>query len=79
MSYYIQQVQDVLFKVSDEELKSRSEIFRDMFSLPAASTDSDGAEAEGSSDSNPIVLKGVKADDFRALLTCLYTKYVASN
>ncbi|KLO09626.1 hypothetical protein SCHPADRAFT_833766, partial [Schizopora paradoxa] len=63
-------VQDVLFRVPVEPFETRSEVFRDMFSLP----NGDEASKEGTSDDSPIVLEGVAVDDFRALLKFLYPK-----
>ncbi|KLO08898.1 hypothetical protein SCHPADRAFT_858543 [Schizopora paradoxa] len=65
-------VEDTLFRIPEDDLKGCSEVFRDMFSIPRAE---EGEETlEGSSDSNPIVLEGVKANDFRALLRHLQAK-----
>lgn len=74
VSHFLEQVEDVLFRVSADDFKGHSEVFRDMFSLPH--TRKGEVMPEGSSDWNPIVLEGVKADDFRALLRHLYTKCV---
>jgi hypothetical protein len=56
------QVEDQLFKVLREPFL-KSEVFKDMFSLPSGDS-----EVEGSSDLNPIVLGGILPDEFKALL-----------
>ncbi|KEP50078.1 BTB/POZ domain protein [Rhizoctonia solani 123E] len=61
-------VENTLFNVHKYQL-AKSEIFSDMFKLPKA--EEDGPE-EGSSPEHPIVMKGVAASDFAALLTFLY-------
>ncbi|KLO09622.1 hypothetical protein SCHPADRAFT_833759, partial [Schizopora paradoxa] len=63
-------VQDVLFRVPVEPFETRSQAFRDMFSLPSG----DETPTEGTSDDSPIVLEGIAVDDFRALLKFLYPK-----
>lgn len=57
----------VHFKVPVEAFETRSEVFRDMFTLPIE-------PSEGASDDSPIVLEGVEVDDFKALLRFLYPK-----
>ncbi len=74
LSHRNAQVQDILFRVSVEEFKTQSEIFRDMFAFPQESKE--GSPPEGTSDASPIILEGVKVDEFRALLRYLYPKYV---
>ncbi|KLO09627.1 hypothetical protein SCHPADRAFT_558658 [Schizopora paradoxa] len=64
------EVQDVLFRVPVEPFETRSEVFRDMFSLPSGNE----TPTEGTSDDSPIVLEGVVVEDFRALLKFLYPK-----
>ncbi|KLO09614.1 hypothetical protein SCHPADRAFT_1000128 [Schizopora paradoxa] len=71
-------VENVLFRVPEDDFKDRSEVFRDMFSIPQATVFSNAVTSEGYSDSNPIILEGVKADDFRALLRHLYAKKYAN-
>jgi hypothetical protein len=39
-----------------------------MFTLPAG----DGVQAEGQNDEQPVVLEGVRSDDFQQLLKVLY-------
>jgi len=43
-----------------------------MFQLPV----SEGAEADGSSDKQPLVLGGIEKKDFVLLLRCLYPLWV---
>ncbi|KAH7338078.1 hypothetical protein B0J17DRAFT_628633 [Rhizoctonia solani] len=61
------QVEDTLFKVHKYHLL-QSETFSDMFSVTSAP----GELAEGATPERPIVLNGVSASDFEALLTVLY-------
>ncbi|KAG8771315.1 hypothetical protein FRC12_003690 [Ceratobasidium sp. 428] len=67
------QVESTIFNVHKWQLL-KSETFRDMFSL--ANTTPDGGAKSMSSDegseSNPIKLSGVLAEDFEKLLTMLY-------
>ncbi|KAG8765758.1 hypothetical protein FRC12_007301 [Ceratobasidium sp. 428] len=67
------QIENTLFNVHKWQLL-KSETFRDMFSLVNATPD-DGAKSVSSgegSESNPIKLSGVLAEDFEKLLTMLY-------
>ncbi|CAE6519073.1 unnamed protein product, partial [Rhizoctonia solani] len=59
------QIEDTLFNVHKYQLV-KSEVFSDMFKMPKA--EGSGPE-EGASPEHPIVLKGVAASDFAALLT----------
>ncbi|TRM67209.1 hypothetical protein BD626DRAFT_485140 [Schizophyllum amplum] len=61
------QVEDVIFSVHTHFLTEHSPIFRDMLLV------GQGADGEGSSPNNPIVLEGVRAWDFDALLRIFYT------
>ncbi|TDL15643.1 hypothetical protein BD410DRAFT_845022 [Rickenella mellea] len=57
----------VLFKVHGTFLKHFSEIFRDMLEVPQGhNKDKDGSE------SNPIQLEQVKADEFRDICRVMY-------
>ncbi|KAL1712932.1 hypothetical protein EV715DRAFT_296577 [Schizophyllum commune] len=60
-------VEDVLFSVHTYFLTEHSPVFRDMFMI------GQGGEGEGLSPHNPIVLEGVRAWDFDALLRIFYT------
>ncbi|KAG8715175.1 hypothetical protein FRC09_016843 [Ceratobasidium sp. 395] len=75
------QVEDTLFNVHKSQLL-KSETFRDMFSLGAATSDNDNGEhtvsGEGSK-SNPIKLSGIRAEDFEKLMTMLYTFHYSNN
>ncbi|KAH7338079.1 hypothetical protein B0J17DRAFT_410303 [Rhizoctonia solani] len=64
------QVEDTLFNVHKYQLL-KSETFSDMFKVPKAKGDE---PEEGSSPEHPIVMEGVKADDFVALLKVLYAR-----
>ncbi|KAH7338076.1 hypothetical protein B0J17DRAFT_660678 [Rhizoctonia solani] len=64
------QVEDTLFRVH-KRLLLKSETFSDMFKVPKGTDDE---KEEGTSD-HPIVLKGVAASDFEALLATLYASY----
>jgi hypothetical protein len=59
-----------LFNVHKYQLL-KSETFSDMFKVPKAI---DGEPEEGSSPENPIIMEGVKASDFVALLKVLYAR-----
>ncbi|KAF8598502.1 hypothetical protein BDV93DRAFT_561213 [Ceratobasidium sp. AG-I] len=61
-------IEDTLFNVHRYQLM-KSETFSDMFKIASESEQESG---EGSSPENPIVMSGVKASDFEALLTVLY-------
>lgn len=50
----------------------KSDTFSDMFKIANESNQESG---EGSSTENPIVMSGVTASDFEALLTVLYATY----
>ncbi|CUA72026.1 hypothetical protein RSOLAG22IIIB_04887 [Rhizoctonia solani] len=69
------QIEDTLFNVHKYQL-AKSEIFSDMFKVPKPK--GDGPE-EGSSLEHPIVLKGVSASDFAALLTVLYASHFSND
>ncbi|CAE6515600.1 unnamed protein product [Rhizoctonia solani] len=64
------QVEDTLFNVHKYQLL-KSETFSDMFRVPKAEDDE---PEEGNSPEHPIVMEGVKADDFVALLKVLYAR-----
>ncbi|KAG8695798.1 hypothetical protein FRC11_001208, partial [Ceratobasidium sp. 423] len=65
----------MLFNVHKYQLM-KSEVFSDMFKMPRA--EGDGPE-EGSSPEHPIVMKGIVASDFAALLKVLYASLFSSN
>lgn len=67
-------VEDCLFKVPRGPLEAESIIFRDMFLLPQGGT----AEIEGLNDENPVVLKGIRQDEFEQLLTVLLSRKFVS-
>jgi hypothetical protein len=62
------QVENDLFRVHRYFFIRESVVFRDMLSIPAPS---DKAR-EGDSDDKPIILEGIKSDDFRALMWMWY-------
>ncbi|KAH9857399.1 hypothetical protein C2E23DRAFT_719588 [Lenzites betulinus] len=62
-------VEDVLFKVPRRPFEDDSEVFSNMFTLPPANHPSG---IEGSSDHNPLLLQGVTAEEFKALLYVLF-------
>ncbi|KAF8627772.1 hypothetical protein AX17_006137 [Amanita inopinata Kibby_2008] len=70
--YYLEDViflvESRLFKVAKYMFVEQSQIFRDMFTLPTPK----GVEPDGSSDKYPLLLEGVKSQDFVQLLKCLY-------
>ncbi|CAE7184280.1 unnamed protein product [Rhizoctonia solani] len=67
------QVEGTLFNVHKHQL-TKSEVFSDMFKMPRIQ----GPE-EGSTPEHPIVIKGVAAADFVALLKVLYASHFSSN
>ncbi|KAH9941599.1 uncharacterized protein BXZ73DRAFT_41378 [Epithele typhae] len=63
------QVGTQLFKVPRRKFEDGSEIFRDMFAVPQLGSD---VAAEGSSDDRPLVLEGIREEDFCAFLRALF-------
>jgi hypothetical protein len=61
------QVEDTLFKIPRYLFEESSDVFRDMFQLPAQ----EDVPREGSSDENPLFLSGICKTDFRLLLKAL--------
>ena len=61
------QVEDTLFKLPRHLFEESSDVFRDMFLLPAP----EGVSPDGCSDEQPLVLEGVRKADFRRLLEAL--------
>ncbi|EPT02416.1 hypothetical protein FOMPIDRAFT_1118244 [Fomitopsis schrenkii] len=59
-------VEDTLFNVHRYFFKRDSLVFRDMLSSPSA------VPGEGLSETDPIVLEGVRSADFANLLSCFY-------
>ncbi|KDN37624.1 hypothetical protein RSAG8_10029, partial [Rhizoctonia solani AG-8 WAC10335] len=68
-------IENTLFNVHKYQL-TKSEVFSDMFKMPKG--EGNGPE-EGSSPEHPIVLKGVAASDFTALLTVLYASQFSTD
>ncbi|CAE6451058.1 unnamed protein product [Rhizoctonia solani] len=68
-------VEDTLFNVHKYQLL-KSETFSDMFKVPKAK---DGEPEEGSSLEHPIIMEGVKATDFEALLEVLYASHFSTH
>ncbi|KAF8632494.1 hypothetical protein AX15_001861 [Amanita polypyramis BW_CC] len=62
------QVDNRLFKVPRRVFIHESQVFRDMFSLPAP----EGTKADGLSNDQPLMLNGIKASDFSRLLKYLF-------
>ncbi|CAE6527469.1 unnamed protein product [Rhizoctonia solani] len=69
------QIERTLFNVHKYQL-AKSEVFSDMFKIPKPKNDE---PEEGSSPEHPIVLRGVAASDFAALLTVLYASHFSSD
>ncbi|CAE6488026.1 unnamed protein product [Rhizoctonia solani] len=69
------QIENTLFNVHKYQL-TKSEVFSDMFKLPKSRGDE---PEEGSSSEHPIVIEGVAASDFAALLKVLYASLFSSN
>ncbi|KAF4620304.1 hypothetical protein D9613_001084 [Agrocybe pediades] len=73
------QVEDTVFEVLKAGFNVPETIFETMFTLPQRTpVDADGPPVEGSSRDHPIVLEGVKADEFRIFLRILYPFMVQS-
>ncbi|KDN37622.1 hypothetical protein RSAG8_10027, partial [Rhizoctonia solani AG-8 WAC10335] len=69
------QIENTMFNVHKYQL-AKSEVFSDMFKLPKPEGDE---PEEGSSPKHPIVIEGVSASDFAALLRVLYASHFSSN
>ncbi|KAK7024962.1 hypothetical protein R3P38DRAFT_2951960 [Favolaschia claudopus] len=71
-SYYfhtiIFKVEDRIFNVPRYHFERTSEVFRDMFALPAG----DDPNIEGQCDERPIILEGITSCEFEQLLKVLY-------
>ncbi|CUA75514.1 hypothetical protein RSOLAG22IIIB_11796 [Rhizoctonia solani] len=74
-SLLVIQVEYTLFKVHRYQLL-KSETFSDMFKMPK---DPNAGPEEGSSPEHPIVIEGVAAADFEALMTVLYASQFSSH
>ncbi|KIK05795.1 hypothetical protein K443DRAFT_130215 [Laccaria amethystina LaAM-08-1] len=61
-------VEGTLFKVPRRGFESGSEVFATMFTLPSVL----GGAKEGQTAETPIILEGIKEDDFRSLLHLMY-------
>ncbi|KAG8688895.1 hypothetical protein FRC11_004556 [Ceratobasidium sp. 423] len=68
-------IENTLFNVHKYQL-IKSEVFSDMFKMPKPE---DNEPEEGSSPEHPIVIDGVAASDFTALLRVLYASHFSSN
>ncbi|KDN37628.1 hypothetical protein RSAG8_10033, partial [Rhizoctonia solani AG-8 WAC10335] len=69
------EIENTLFNVHKYQL-TKSEVFSDMFKMPKPKGDE---PEEGSSLEHPIVIEGVSASDFAALLRVLYASHFSSN
>ncbi|KAL5633921.1 hypothetical protein ACGC1H_005945 [Rhizoctonia solani] len=69
------QIENTMFNVHKYQL-AKSEVFSDMFQMPKPEGDE---PEEGSSPKHPIVIEGVSASDFAALLRVLYASHFSSN
>jgi hypothetical protein len=65
------QVENQLFKVPRRNFAIESEIFSDMFQLPAP-TDGTSPPPDGLSDDRPLRLDGIKKSDFIQLLRVMF-------
>ncbi|KAJ7157740.1 hypothetical protein C8R46DRAFT_852931, partial [Mycena filopes] len=61
-------VENILFKVPRWQFERHSGVFATTFSLPQPGE----GGVEGSTDEHPLLLNGIKAKDFKALLGILY-------
>ncbi|KLO13797.1 hypothetical protein SCHPADRAFT_827519 [Schizopora paradoxa] len=68
MSFIVFKVENMLFKVPRRPFEEHSDVFRAMFTLPPGSQ----TETDGLSDERPLILQGIKCDDFRPFLKALY-------
>ena len=64
------QVENQLFKVPRRNFANESEIFSDMFQLPAPTGEKH--TLDGSSDEQPLRLEGIKKSDFLQLLRIIF-------
>ncbi|KAG8687860.1 hypothetical protein FRC11_006486 [Ceratobasidium sp. 423] len=71
------QVEDTLFNVHKYQLL-KSETFSDMFKFPKFKAEG-GEPEEGSSPEHPIIMEGVSALDFVALLKVLYASHFSTH
>ena len=60
--------------MNKRDFEEGSEVFKDMFALPAGEHAADGASAD-----RPLVLEGVKADDMEFFLTLVYPPCVINS
>jgi len=67
-------VENRIFRVPRELHELYSDVFKDMFSLPQ----SDNDLPDGERDNKPLVLEGIRKDDFRAFLTVLSSLHYTS-
>jgi BTB/POZ domain len=67
IQYYIFQVENDLFRVHRYFFIRESVVFRDILSIPVTSD-----KREGDSDDNPIILEGIRSNDFKSLLWMWY-------
>jgi len=63
-------VEGCLFKVPKAHFQNGSEVFRQMFTLPA----SEGCDVDGSSDDYPLRLDGITKDDFVPFLKAMFPR-----
>jgi hypothetical protein len=67
VTHFRPQVENTLFKLPRYLFEESSEVFRDMFLLPAP----EDMPYDGSSDEQPLILQGVRKLDFRRLLRAM--------
>jgi hypothetical protein len=67
VTHFRLQVENILFKLPRYLFEESSEVFQDMFLLPAP----EGMPYDGSSDEQPLILQGVRKLDFRRLLRAM--------
>ena len=67
MPLILLQMEGTLFKLPRYLFEESSDIFRDMFSLPVP----EGTSYDGCSDEQPLILEGVRKEDFRCLLKAM--------
>ncbi|KLO04620.1 hypothetical protein SCHPADRAFT_896892 [Schizopora paradoxa] len=67
-------VENRIFRVPRELLETYSDVYKDMFKFPVANDE----PADGERDSAPLVLDGIKKEDFRAFLSVLSSLHYES-
>ncbi|KLO04619.1 hypothetical protein SCHPADRAFT_809294, partial [Schizopora paradoxa] len=67
-------VENRIFRVPRELLETYSNVYKDMFNLPISSDEPPDGERDGA----PLILEGIKKEDFRAFLSVLSSLHYES-